>query len=102
VFGIIAVFANLPSSDYIASWLYDSSDHCVLPLDLRPIAMAATIRDGGNDIRAGALLFAAIEREWHAAIRAAAQDGLAAAAVTQQAVAGSCARSQFALPGTPG
>ena len=49
--------------------------------------MAATIRDGGNDIRAGALLFAAIEREWHAAIRAAAQDGLAAAAVTQQAVA---------------
>jgi len=69
---------------------------------LRAAAGLASYRDGGNDIRAGALLFAAIEREWHAAIRAAAQDGLAAAAVTQQAVAGSCARSQFALPGTPG
>jgi len=51
------------------------------------------------------LPFAAIERERYAAVRAAAQDGLAAAAVTQQSVAGSCAvkpRSHFALSDTPG
>ena len=69
---------------------------------LRAAAGLASCRDGGNDIRAGALLFAAIEQEWHAAIRAAALDGLAAAAVTQQAVADSCAQASSLFPGTPG
>jgi len=49
--------------------------------------------------------FGAMEWQRRAAFPIAAQDGLAAAAVTQQSVVGSCAvkpRSHFALSGTPG
>jgi hypothetical protein len=81
--------------------LHGLSDHFVLPPGLDPIAIGLAAMTFVQ-VR---FSFGAMEWQRHAAFPVAAQDGLAAAAVTQQSVAGSCAvkpRSHFALSGTSG